>query len=119
MQNILLGNRQIGEQLIQVISHTWEEYPTTKNGRERTDKTLYIEVDKENFNLLAMFYRNITLGDNAEGLASKVSMYYDLMLVKSLGETLTKKEFQGRYSEFDEFIYDSVPEYYTYVVAIY
>ena len=119
MQNIKLGDLRTGEQLIKLISHTWEQYPLNYKDRLRTDKTLYVEVDKENFNLLAMFYRNQVLADMSEGLASKVSMYYDLILVKSLGETITKKEFQDRYSEFDEFIYDSVPEYYTYIVVIY
>ena len=117
--NIKLGDRTTGELELQVISHSWEEFPSIVNGRNRTDKKLYLELDKTNFNLLAMFYRNATIGDCAEGLASKVSMYYDLFMIKTQQGAMTKNQFIDLYPNFDEFIDDNIEEYYTYVVVVY
>jgi len=119
MSNIKLGDLRSGEVEIKAISHQWEEYPQLKSEKLRTDKKLYIELDKVNFNILAEYYRNQVLGDNSEGLATKNSMYYDLFMVKTPQGVMTKSQFIELYPNFDEYIDDSVEDYYTYTVVIF
>ena len=118
MATIKLGNRDLGELDIQAISTTWEEYPTLKSDKLRTDKKLYLELDKDNFNLLMNFYGSVVNGDNAEGLVSKVSTYYKLMFVKHLGEIISTEVFESRYGKIDEHINDNISEYYSYIVCV-
>ena len=83
MQTIKLGNRDLGETEIQAISTTWETYPILKSDKLRTGKKLYVELDKENFNILAQYFALQVNGDLAEGLASKSSTYYEFFGIKS------------------------------------
>jgi len=119
MSNIKLGDLRSGEVEIKAISHQWEEYPQLKSEKLRTDKKLYIELDKVNFNILAEHYRNQVLGDNSEGLATKNSMYYDLFMVKTPQGVMTKSQFIDLYPNFDEYLDDSIEDYYTYTVVIF
>lgn len=119
MATIKLGNRDSGELEIKAISHQWEEHPQLKSDKLRTDKKLYLELDKENYNLLAEYYRNMVIGDNAEGLASKISTYYELFAVKSDSRMMSKCDFLKSYPDFDEYIDDNVDDTYSYIVVVF
>ena len=119
MTTIKLGNRDSGELEIKAISHQWEEYPQLKSDKLRTDKKLYLELDKENYNILAEYYRNTVIGDNAEGLASKINTYYELFAVKSDNGMMNKKQWQDLYPDFDDFIDDNVSDNYSYIVVVF
>ena len=119
MIQIKLGNRDLGEVEIKAISHQWEEYPQLKSEKLRTDKKLYLELDKENFNTLAQYYALQTTGDIREGLATKANTYYELFAVKSDNGMMNKKQWQDLYPNFDDFIDDEVDDNYSYIVVVF
>ena len=119
MIQIKLGNRDLGEVEIKAISHQWEEYPQLKSEKLRTDKKLYLELDKENFNTLAQYYALQVSGDIREGLATKANTYYELFAVKSDNGMMNKKQWQDLYPNFDDFIDDEVDDNYSYIVVVF
>lgn len=118
MQKILLGNREIGECEIKARGVNWEEIPTLQKDRYRADKSLFLDLDKDNFNLLSSFYRDVVLGDNAEGLSSKVSTYYSIILVMQDGNLYSSFEFKNDYPDFDNYHTSDMPDDITYLVRI-
>lgn len=119
MTTVKLGDIRNGEIEVKAITHQWEEYPTMVKDKLRTDKKLYLELDKDNYNLLAEYYRNMVIGDTAEGLASKISTYYELFAVKSDSRMMSKYDFLKLYPDFDEYIDDTVDDNYSYIVIVF
>lgn len=119
MATIKLGTRDSGEVEIKAISHQWQEYPTMVKDKLRSDKKLYLELDKENFNTLAQYYALQITGDLKEGLATKANTYYELFAVKSDNGMMNKKQWQDLYPNFDDFIDDNVGENYSYIVVVF
>ena len=116
---IKLGTRDTSETVIEALSiPTWEEYPTLIKDRLRTDGKIYIELDKENFNILAQYYSVLVQGDVNCGLASKASTYYELFGVKSEQGMMQKSHFKSLYLSFDDFLDENIPNHYTYVVCV-
>lgn len=118
MQNIMLGNKELGSVNISVLSHSWGEYPKLSKDRLKSDAPIYIEVDKDNFNVLSEFYREVVQGDMTEGIASKQSMYWELIYVKDGGKLISKFEFKTLYPFFEDFITSEIEEEYTYIISI-
>ena len=119
MTTVKLGDLRNGEIEIKAISHQWQEYPTMIKDKLRTDKKLYLELDKENFNTLAQYYALQVSGDIREGLATKANTYYELFAVKSNNGMMNKKQWQDLYPNFDDFIDDNVSEAYSYIVVVF
>ena len=118
-QNIMLGNRELGELYLSVLSHTWEEQPQPHKDRMKTDKKLYIEVLPADIKALAMFYSNVVDGDRVAGLESKMNMYFDIVMVKGVDSNpLSKWEYKARYPEFDNFHTSDLPKDAVYVVQV-
>ena len=117
-QNITLGSRELGEVSIQAISHNWKEFPTRIKDKLKTDKSLYLKLDPENFNKFSEFYRDVVSGDNSEGISSKVSTYYKLMFVRDNGKELTSLYFKSLYPEFDNYHLSDMPDNLTYIVEV-
>lgn len=119
MTTIKLGDLRSGEIEIKAITHQWQEYPTMIKDKLRTDKKLYLELDKENFNALAQYYALQAAGDIREGLATKSSTYYEIFAVKSSTRMMSKKEWLDLYPNFDDYIDDNVDESYSYIVVVF
>ena len=119
MTTVKLGTRNISEIEIKALSVQWESYPIMVKDKLRTDKKLYLELDKENFNTLAQYYALQITGDLKEGLATKANTYYELFAVKSSNGMMNKKQWQDLYPNFDDFIDDNVSENYSYIVVVF
>ena len=119
MIQIKLVTRDSGEIEVKAIALQWESYPTMIKDKLRTDKKLYLELDKENFNTLAQYYALQITGDLKEGLATKANTYYELFAVKSDNGMMNKKQWQDLYPNFDDFIDDNVSENYSYIVVVF
>ena len=120
MATIKLGDLRNGEIEIKAISLQWEEYPTLLKDKLRSDKKLYLKIDRDNMKNFVRFYDSVKEGDLIEGISSN-KQYWELLCVEVVNgifnERMSPKELDDLYFGWN-FFNDRLPSSTKFVVQV-
>jgi len=120
MATIKLGDLRNGEIEIKAISLQWEEYPTLLKDKLRSDKKIYLKIDRDNMKNFVIYYDSLKEGDEIEGIASN-KPYWELLYVEVVNgvfrEIMSPKEANELYSGWN-FFNDKLPSSTKFIIQV-
>lgn len=120
MATIKLGDLRNGEIEIKAISLQWEEYPTLLKDKLRSDKKIYLKIDRDNMKDFVRYYDSIKEGDLVEGILSN-KQYWELLGIEVANgvfrEKMSPKEVDELYFGWD-FFNDKLPSSTKFIVQV-